>query len=239
MCSENTQGMFEIHLAGPKVDLDLTQRVFEKLNEVGLTKNKFFLAVYNVPPPGLYDQVACTPPTGHDLDNPGWMTTIKVSDFEQAREYVLKGMGVLKEFDIKGNFEIERVIAQDVPDYFIDIDKEFPEYQRVPDSPNYENHIIWKDKKMELPSNETICEVIQKRFGILPHQIVDFSSDSKGSTLVSRVATIYQPSREEAIRFGSRESDKHLVSHSYIVTEQVCLVGEPKRLNTTKKSLLT
>ena len=229
MSLKNKIGTFEIHIAGPQTDIDVARRVFDGLREVGLTKNKFFLGVYNVP--AQCGQVACTPPTGHDLDNPGWMTTIKTHDFEQAKQYVLAGMGVLARYGIEGNFEIEKVISREVTDYVIDVAREFPRYQRVPNSPEFENHIIWKAMSANLTANGDICEVIQNRFGIAPHQIVDFSRDPSGEHLVSRVATVYQPSRECALRFGEQLGKQEKLSgHERIVTEQVCLVGEPKSL---------
>lgn len=227
MCPDNIQGIFELHLAGPQTDLAVARKIFEDLQEVGLTKNKFFLGVYNIPV--NRGQVACTPPTGHDLDNPGWMTTLKTPSFEQAKQYILAGMGVLASYGLKGNFEVERVISRCVPDYQIDVAREFPGYQRVQDSPEFENHIVWKDEIANLPSNEEICDLIQRKLRIAPHQIVDFSRDPLGESLVSRVATIYQPSRERALEFEERLGKKDtLVGHKYLITEQVCLVGEPK-----------
>lgn len=229
MCSEKTKGLFEVHIAGPRVDVSVARKIFESLREAGLVKSKFFLRIYNVPSDGRYGQVACTPPTGHDLDDPGWMSTVKTPDFEEAKKKVLVGMGLLKQYNLKGNFEIERTIDESVPDYSIDIEREFPGYRRVQDSPLYENHIIWKDPQANLPSNDNICDAIRSRCGVHPHQIVDFSRDQSGQSLVSRVATMYQPSREAALQcehlltFGER-----LAGHRYIVTEQVCLVGEPK-----------
>ena len=227
MCSDNKTGIFEIHIAGPQTDIAIARQVFSDLREVGLTKNKFFLGVYNVP--ANYGQVACTPPTGHDLENPGWMTTTKTPNFEEAKHYVVAGMGVLARHGIEGNFEVERVISSKDLDYFIEVAHEFPNYQRTPDSPEYENHIIWKDRYANLLSNNDICDVIQTRFGITPHQIVDFSRDPTRESLVSRVATIYQPSRHAALVFGEQlGKDEKLAGHRYMVTEQVCLVGEPK-----------
>jgi len=224
MCSANTIGLFEIHIAGPRIDVSTTRKVFDDLKKVGLTKSKFFLGVYNITNKG---QVACTPPTGHDLDNPGFMSTIKTPDFEEAKQYVIAGMKVLASYGLKGNFEIEKVISKDVPDYNINVKREFPDYQRVHDSPKFENHIIWRNEITNLPSNEDICNIIEKRLGIIPHQIVDFSRDPSGESLVSRVATIYQPNRLEALKFAQLEDEK-LTGHKYMVTEQVCLVAELK-----------
>ena len=221
MYSENTTGSFEVHIAGPKTDVAVARRVFGVLREVGILEHEFFLGVYNIP---LDGKVAT--PTGHDLDEPGFMSTIQTVDFAQAKHYALAGMRVLASHGLKGNFEIERVIAEHVPDYQIDVAVEVPDHQAVDDSPLYENHIIW-DEKTRLPSNEEICDVIQERFGIGPHQIVDFSQAE--DSLVSRVATIYQPTREDVLRFGKQLSpDEKLMGHKYMVTEQVCLVGEPK-----------
>lgn len=229
MCSENATGLFEIHIAGPQTELSVARRVFDGLREVGLMKNKFFLGMYNVPAGRAHRQVACTPPTGHDLPNPGWMTTAKTRDFDQAKHYVLAGMDVLARHDLEGNFEIEQVIEGNTPDYHVNLERDFPSYQRVADSPTYENHIIWKAGLADLPSNDQICRSIEDRFGIRPHQIVDFSKDHSGNSLVSRVATIYQPDRDEALRFGlALPPDEHVIGHKYLVTEQVCLVGERK-----------
>lgn len=229
MCSENLSGLFEIHIAGPKTELSVARRVFDGLREVGLMKNKFFLGVYNVPTGRMYRQVACTPPTGHDLPDPGWMTTAKARDFEQAKQYALVGMSVLAQHGLEGNFEVEQMIGECTPDYHISLERDFPAYQRVADSPTYENHMVWKAELADLPSNDEICESIEARFGISPHQIVDFSKDHTGKSLVSRVATIYQPGRDEALRFGSKLApDEKLMEHKYLVTEQVCLVAERK-----------
>ncbi len=229
MNTQHINGLFEVHLAGPKTEVVLTKRIFEELRKAGLAKSKFFLGVYNIAAEGKCKQMACTPPTGHDLADPGWMTTAKTRDYESAKQYILQGMNVLHQYGLEGNFEIERLISEETLDYRVDIEKDFPDYQRVDDSPEYENHIVWKAHKEDLPSNNEICRRIEEKWGISPHQIVDFSRDSAGKSLVSRVATVYQPTREAALQFSIQlAADEKLAGHRYMVTEQVCLVGERK-----------
>jgi hypothetical protein len=66
--------------------------------------------------------------------------------------------------------------------------------------------------------------------GLAPHQIVDFGRElvATDETMVSRVATVYQPSREAVLAFLKRlRSVVNTLSYRYAVGEQVMLVGEP------------
>ena len=65
--------MFEIHIALPKLETGKTLEVISALKGIRLVKSKYFLGVYNLPADG--SQQACTPPTGHDLEEPEVMTT--------------------------------------------------------------------------------------------------------------------------------------------------------------------
>ena len=129
-----------------------------------------------------------------------------------------------------GLSEGERVITELVSDFQIDIKKDFPEYKKVVDAPDYENHFIWKGNIKELPSFNEIIIAIQDKFGVAPHQIVDFAREQfiTENTVISRVATIYQPSREQALKYSKmlKESEK-ILNHNYSITEQICLVGKP------------
>ena len=225
-----TTGIFEVHIAGPVALEEVTTATMRDLQQAGFPKNKFFGEVYNVPAANDCGHTCFTPPVGHDLENPGWMSTAKTMMYREARELAIKGMEVLEQHGLRGNFEIEQVIDAATHDVQIDVARDFPGVQRVKDSPAYENHIIWKAPQGRLPTYGSIVTEIQRKFGISPHQIANFARISLATkdTLVSRVATIYQPSREEALKYAAMlKPTDDLAGHKYIVTEQVCLVGEP------------
>lgn len=224
--------MYEIHIAFPVLPVSTTSLIFAALEEVGIKKNKFFYAVENIRPADSACHPAGTPPTGHDLENPGSMSTVKVPTYAEARALILTGMEVLAKHSVEGNFEIEALIGPSVPEFpEIDVDADFTEFQRVPDSPAFENHIIWKNLLGALPSYDQIVAYFEAELGTTPHQIVDFGRDAVCSehTIVSRVATVYQPSHLAAIEFASKlRGARNTMGHRYAVAEQVLLVGEPK-----------
>ncbi|MDP3741323.1 MAG: hypothetical protein Q8R08_03290 [bacterium] len=218
--------MFEIHIALPKLPADITQKIINNLKDAGLPKSKYFLGVHSLPVEGTVED---TPPTGHDLEDPGVMTTLKVSAGRHTIKLVRKGMRVLKSYGVVGNFEIEEILSAQAPEIFeLDPDNNLPEFEHVPDSPAYENHIIWKGRMSSLPSNEVITVGIKDVCGCMPHQIVDFaySLAPQDSEAVTRVATIYQPSRESTLEFGALLSaNRDYLRCSYIVSERVHMVG--------------
>ncbi len=226
------QGKFEVHVAAPQMSYAEGLALFQQLEDVGLLKNKYFLDVFNVPQDRDYDYVLDTPPTGHDLDAPYFMSTAIVSSFAEAKKLVVEGMAILDRRGKAGNFEIERIIAEQTEDFFIDVEQEFPEFQRIDDSPEYENHLIFRGTLQTLPSNQEIVRFIQTAMGVTMHQLVDFARTPlpDENTRVSRIATIYQPSRSAALTFSKslRQVD-NTIGYSSIIAEQVCLVGEAKK----------
>jgi hypothetical protein len=218
----------EIHIAIPKSAI--THTVIAELARAGFVKAKFFLQVYDV----RSTTSSCnpnTPPTGHDIPNPGMMFTLKVPSVEDAIERVREGMRVLRALHVYGNFEIEGQIGEVYDSYrSIDIKKELSGYRVIQDAPAYENHIVWRGTQDGLPSHEEIISFVEQKVGFLPHQIVDFARvETVGSTdIVSRVATIYQPNKESVFAFSKKLSPKKAEgAFAYEIGERVMLVGEP------------
>ncbi|MSU75314.1 MAG: hypothetical protein EXS55_02265 [Candidatus Magasanikbacteria bacterium] len=223
---------YELHIAAPVLSTALCQALFAALTAIGLTKNKFFYRVVNIcAAEGTFHHTGGTPPTGHDLATPGSMTTAQAGSYAEARQLIIKGMRVLAEHRVQGNFEIEGIIAPTLLDYpAIAIDRDFPNFRAVDDSPRYENHIIWKGPGEDLPGVDQVTRFFVRELRLTPHQIVDFGRDSvrTAMTVVSRVATFYQPSREAALRFAKQlRAVKNTIGYRYAITEQVILVGEP------------
>lgn len=221
---------FEIHIAIPKTNSTITEEIFKELSAIGISKNKFFIEVYDVPTDPSHPNG--TPPTGHDLDMPGSMSTVKVHTMSEAVALAHRGMSVLEAHDIKGNFEIEEIIGlASTEQSTIDREIDMPGYKQIADSPDYENHVVWKQEYSELPSYQTIIEHFKKELGTAPHQIVDFgyTSEVGDSDAVSRVATIYQPSREATLEFAQKLQKlglENMLGCKYTVSERVHMVGE-------------
>ncbi len=231
------EGIFEIHVAGPKMLVEEAEALFTEFQRLGFPKHKYFLAVNNVPSSSV-PYAAGTPPVGHDLENPGVMTTLLTPRYDYVKRLVLDAMALLKSHGYQGNFEIERVISERIPDFTdIDIGRDFPGFKAADLAPLYENHFIYKGTQNSLPSHHFIIEFVRGNFGVNPPQIVDFSREPIASpdTIVSRVATVYQESRDNVLRFGNlmqrlsdRSTKTNNPSHYLTLTEQVCLVGEAK-----------
>lgn len=222
---------YELHIAAEVLSAERSAALFAALAQAGFEKNKFFYQVTDVRVSEGACHSAGTPPTGHDLERPGSMTTMKVGSFDQARGLIHRGMEILQSLNVRGNFEIEGLISPAVPDFSaIDLARDFPGYQRVHDAPLYENHIIWKAPTEDLPSLDQVVRFFVRELGLSPHQVVDFGRDSvrRAETLVSRVATVYQSSREATFAFADQlKRAKNTLGYRYSVMEQVLLVGEP------------
>ncbi len=219
----------EIHLAIPKKAISTV--VVDELAMVGFKKAKYFLAVVDV----RDEKISCnkdTPPTGHDIQDPGMMFTLKVSSIEEAVELVKAGMNVLRTLGVYGNFEIEGQIGINYVEYrAMDIEKELPGYKVIADAPAYENHIVWRGTTNELPTHAEIISFVQKQFGFSPHQIVDFArvEVAGADDIVSRVATVYQPDAATTFAFSNKLSIKGITQpYAYEIGERVMLVGEKK-----------
>lgn len=219
----------EVHLAIPKSAISTV--VTDELAAVGFKKAKYFLAVVDV----RDEKMSCnadTPPTGHDIQDPGMMFTLKVPTIEEAIGLVKAGMGVLRSLHVYGNFEIEGQIGEQYVAYrAIDIEKEMPGFKVILDAPAYENHIVWRGAMKELPTHDEIISFVHKQCGFLPHQIVDFARVEVAGPddAVSRVATVYQPSAESVFAFSSKLTIEGIVKpYAYEIGERVILVGEDK-----------
>lgn len=226
---------FEVHIAAPVLNEQLTTLVRETLHDLGLPKTKYFTGVHNEKP--------ITPDSGngHDLEHPGTMSTVKVQSIEEAVNLVRTGMTRLRELGIEGtNFEIERVmVPEDDSVSSFSLEDSLAEFKDVPNAPTFENHVLYKGTNAELPSIQQIIDLIKSVIGQEVNQIVDFArvreEEIDSSTIISRVATIYQPSHSaaaetdavmrnaiKALRFVKNPRDPR------IVTEQVLTVGEYK-----------
>lgn len=214
-------GNFEVHIASEGSSPELEQLFRGKFQ-----KFKYFLNVYDVPATAIELATHGVPPTGHDLAAPLFMATSYVASLQEAQTLVSKGMEYLDKHNVKGNFEIERVIADQIQDCHDDpLKGTLEQYHRVPDSPAYENHVGWKAPLTALPSYENVIGQVHNCIGRKPNQIVDFSTyrDPNPGDNISRVATIYQPTRELALQTG--ELLKRMDARNP-VSEQVLVVGE-------------
>lgn len=220
---------YEMHIALPVTTNEKMQAAMTALARAGIEKTKYFLAVKNI---AVERTCADVPPTGHDLEHPGAMATAKTETRQEAVELILKGMKVLKDLDLDGNFELEGVIAPAISEYdVIPVNIEFPGFVNVPDSPGYENHLVFKNAYAKLPSFDEIIEMVRVHYDLPVHQIVDFARVSAAGPedMVSRVATIYQPNREAALNTAKKLRDinkKNIVGFHYDVAEQVMAVGK-------------
>ena len=79
------EGIFEVHIAAPKMSIDAAEKLFDEFKGLGLPKHKYFLLVNNVPP-GSISYSSGTPPKGHDIENPGVMATGLVSGYHQVKK---------------------------------------------------------------------------------------------------------------------------------------------------------
>lgn len=217
--------LFEAHIAIPVTSFEKMEKAISLLKEAGIAKTKYFHQVHNI----ITEVHDCNvPPTGHDLDNPGAMATIKTATRNEAAEYILKGMQILKDLDLQGNFELEGILTPAIEDYAVmPVEVEFPGYVAVPDSPSYENHMVWRAPLGQLPDFEQIVHLIKDNYGLQTHQIVDFCRVQypTENDMVSRVATIYQPSRKAALEAGRLLQDRKNTGSAYAITEQVMAVG--------------
>jgi len=228
-------GLLEVHITAPQMNTSELSQIIGELTGLGITDHQYFSRVHNVEPNKEYPQPNKTPVVGHDIENPGVMSTFISRDYDSVRRLINKAMQVLASHGKKGNFEVERFISPEVKDFdYIDLGGDFPGHKRVANAPAYENHFEYDAPLYMLPPDEGIIDFIQKKFGTTPHQIVDFSKTpiTNSTAAVSRVATIYQPTREEALQFREKVIlfSFNQTKNPYIsfLTEQVCLVGEPK-----------
>lgn len=219
----------EVHLAIPKSVVSTV--VVDELAAIGFKKAKYFLQVVDV----RDAKMSCNtdaPPTGHDIQDPGMMFTLKVPTIEEAIGLVKSGMGVLRSLHVYGNFEIEGQIGEHYVGYrAIDIEKELPGYKVIDDAPAYENHIVWRGAPNELPTHDEIISFVQQQFGFSPHQIVDFARVEVAGPhdVVSRVATVYQPSAEAVFAFSNKLTIEGVSRpYAYEIGERVMMVGEAK-----------
>lgn len=219
--------MYEIHIAAPVMNSARRQALIAALAAMGLTKAKYFYLVANIQATRASHQHG-TPPTGHDLQTPGTMVSARMRSYKEAQRVVLAGMKVLASHKVHGNFEIEKIITRGTP---ADVVLPLPSgFRQVQDAPLYENHLVWKSPRWCLPSLDFITRMFEETLGLCPHQIVDFGRDENptDSTIVTRVATVYQPSWEQTMalddRIGQMPTNYGI---QRTVAEQVIVVGEP------------
>lgn len=202
--------MYEVHIGFAKASADTVQT----LQSVGWQKVKFFLTNINV---------ACHRATGHDIAIPWAMATSRISQSDEAMDLVCRGMEVLRQSGVQGNFEIES------------FDLEAPEialparFRVVPNSPSFENHLIWRGIRQSLPTITAITGKVATLLGAA-HQVVDFARKPlvDADIMVSRVVTIYQDSIVQTRKFDRRAQAiiDELGCHR-VVAEKVLVVGQP------------
>lgn len=227
MTTMKKMSIVEIHLAIPKQSI--TTVAIAELARVGFKKAKYFLLVRDIREEGVSCNLE-TPPTGHDLADPGMMFTVKVTDIEKGIALVKAGMTVLRTLGIQGNFEIEGQFGESFVTYRdIEMSRELSGYTAIKDAPAFENHIVWRGTTASLPSHEMIVAFIARQFGFTPHQIVDFSRVEVPGSLdtISRVATVYQPNAAAVQSFSTALTlDDAMPPYAYEIGEKVMVVGE-------------
>ena len=230
-------GMFDIHIAVPKMEQEVLEEVQKRLHPL-IPKFKYFINVHNY----TEDRHACftgKSATDHDLESPGAMATLKVGNgtargsYEQAKAIICRSMEILEAQKIYvGNFELEHFLDEQVPDFdAFDMQRDFPGYQRVepPKAPSHENHVIYRRSLGELPTMDEIKETYARVLSVTPHQAVLFARSPRPSDndLATLALTFYQDSRKAVLDFGKRlERAQGQLQCSDIITEQVCIVGE-------------
>ncbi|MDH5597094.1 MAG: hypothetical protein OEY44_03240 [Candidatus Peregrinibacteria bacterium] len=141
---------FEVHLAIPRIEESKLAEVRRQLERIGISKTKYFQNVNDLRPitPGCMN--------GHDISNPGTMSTVRVADANGAVELAKLSMSVLQDLGIHGmNFEIEKVITGDeLLEQRRIIANLLGEFHVVPNSPQFENHLIYRGTSVELPSDD-------------------------------------------------------------------------------------
>lgn len=217
--------MYEIHIATPVMDPALRKTLRAALERIGLAKCKYFYLVANIP--ALYDRFV--PPGGkHDLANPGSMFSTRLPTYAQAEQCAVSAMRLLAKHGVVGNFEIEKILA---PGMAADEVPPLPTgFKQSEGAPVFENHLVWKGPRWTLPSFESIIRLFEEKLWVRPHQIVDFgpADTSSDVTIVTRVATVYQPRLRETL--GLDASIRQLpfsLGANRSVAEQVICVGEP------------
>lgn len=217
--------IFEVHLAVPKHNELVTQKILEVLTSVGFAKNKYFQKVRDLKPITM----GCS--NGHDLENPGIMSTSHVASLEEAVSLVQKGMLSLRGEGIEGvNFEIERVMFSSAIELRTQVSLLLLDYKPVPNSPQFESHLIYKGCSKDIPSDETIRDLLDNA-GLELNQIVDFTKEAQVSptTIISRVATIYQSTKVSAQESNEKlRKNQPQLGNPRIITEEVLFVGEFK-----------
>ncbi|PIR55250.1 hypothetical protein COU74_02510 [Candidatus Peregrinibacteria bacterium CG10_big_fil_rev_8_21_14_0_10_36_19] len=213
----------EVHIAAPELDGEKTEVLKLILAQVGIPKTKHFHKVADYKP--ITEGCA----NGHDISNPGTMSTVKVESHREAITLVKNAMQKLRAAGIEGaNFEIEQVILPGADDEIKLDTSELGEFSQVPNSPQSENHILYKGTLDSIPTDAEIINMARS-IGLEVNQVVDFGYEKTPNkdSVVSRVATFYQPTNKDSMIADQILRDNlDKLRNPRVVTEQVLMVGE-------------
>ena len=174
--------------------------------------------------------MACSTPTGHDLEYPGLMITFRADEYLEIADNIRKVLAIVAKTGKPHNFEVEKMLRDRRSSLLrINVKRDFPGYVAIDPRkrPLHENHIGWHDEEGKLPTHEKIVEDLARTTGIIPHQIVDFAL-TEGGQVVDTVVSYYQRRSENLLSFAPilREAARELKA-TYTLKEQVCVVGVP------------
>jgi len=212
--------MFEIHLVIP--ESNSISAILETLRGIGQFSFDSFVSVLNVS-----DDARLT----HDPKNPAVMASATTTDIFAAADMIAN---TIRKLGAKGNgvnFELEEVISEDSEQFTLSPEDKIEHlpalrsfYFNKLEGPAYENHIIWNERSVTLPDDQTIVSRITEVYGYPPDQIVEFKDSATG--FVCRVATIYQRNRETTLECAELLNwNWEYLQYSSLVTERVHLVG--------------
>ncbi len=225
---------FDAHIAIPRTRM--LKKILSALEVAGIAVEvDYFRKVVNLDrgtSTGPVMKFACSTPTGHDLQDPHAMLTLKGNDYSVLLAAIKECLSIVSKYlSTDGqtwhfNFELERFLSsRRLGLTTVDAVTDFPGYRQVHDAPLFENHIGWHGDV--LPGDAEIISRLVKLTGITPHQIVDFSL-LPSSPVIDRVITYYQQELVATMEFGEalRKARRQLGA-AYVISEQVCFVGEP------------
>jgi len=211
--------LYEIHVTGngrPDEVKALLKTTLLSLS--GKVSGKEIINIYDIPASPEYPHTMDTPPTGHDILHPKWMITARANSAKESFDIINRIREIISHYSLEVNIELEKNISADVKDDQISV-SEYQGIESIADVPAYENHFVWKGKLTEIPSYNDIISSVRQSLNVSPHQLIDFINESG---VVSRVATLYQPTRKTTLHYLVQNL---ALSPIKIIAEQVCFVG--------------
>ncbi|MBI2079766.1 hypothetical protein HYT84_03305, partial [Candidatus Micrarchaeota archaeon] len=199
-CGTTRAPLFEAHITGSR---ELDHQVFTTILRHTRMKFEvdFFRRVINLDRrtelmglglEGLADATATSRiPTGHDLQEPGLMVTIRAETYSELAEQTRIILRLMASKGITHNFEVEMFLDGSKDPHIVDMARDFPGYRMVGDRPIYENHIGLHDEGGIIPNPREVIENLVRTVELRPHQIVEFSGTPNGK-VVDSVVSYYQ-----------------------------------------------